>query len=425
MTPEKLYKYKNFKLKSKHIYAKKKLENIMNNILLNKLYGGAVPDTITTQINKFFNEEMIEEKNGIFDTNIDGVTDAFIQQLNHFDSILPDNDESKHLLTTLISADTTLNNEFKQIKKIMKNGNIVDDNTGILLKIQKSLFNLQAKIIFSSLTKIDKVNIQPLLEAFYDKFEAMNAYIQAQEDEFKKSDSKSRILQSKPIPNNPQSNENKPKKILDKIKKFSRSKSRKKSRSQLDDKSDDELSKKVDAVDTKQLKPVTRSKSKKKDTVDTIQLKPESKNKDTVDSKQLKPESKKKDAVDPKQLKPVARSESKKKDTDDTKQLKPEIINSADLYKYFDDDSILEALLIVALNNSIEGVDNINSENYSKNTNKINNNFFSEIFNKIVEKYKDDKSLRSYLDTDEKIKTIKFYLNNTTENIPELIHKDE
>ena len=57
-----------------------------------------------------------------------------------------------------------------------------------LLNIQKSLFNLQVKIIFSKLRKIKKSDINPLLNIINKKIEAMNSYIEEQENEFDKDD---------------------------------------------------------------------------------------------------------------------------------------------------------------------------------------------------------------------------------------------
>jgi hypothetical protein len=369
MTPEKLYKYKNFKLKSKHIYAKKKLENIMNNILLNKLYGGAVPVEIINTIDTFYDEE-IKEMTGKdateFNPEIMKVTNAFTEQLKTFVSILPsDNDETIQLITSLIDADSILNEEFKNI---MKNNQIVDGNTEILLKIQKSLFNLQAKIIFSSLTKIDKVNITPLLEAFHTKFEAMNAYIQAQEDELKKNDSKSNPKISQQKLYNQQTDKIKKSKKRPKTKTNSRLgygyiKSRL-SRSRSDDES----------VPVPAPAPVPVSVP----------------------------------APDAKSV------------TDANSQ----ITTSAKLYDYFNDTTILLTLYLIATSKSIDNVEKLNSDNCSPKYD-YNNGIFSDIFNIIVEKYKTHESINKYLNTQEKIDTIRYYLQNTTENICEIINKED
>ena len=363
MTPEKLYKYKNFKLKSKHIYAKKKLENIMNNILLNKLYGGAVPDEIIDKIDTFFTEEMNEMKghNGTsFDPNINTVTIAFTEQLKDFVSILPsDNEETKKLLKSLIDADSTLNDEFKNI---MKNNQIVDGNTEILLKIQKSLFNLQAKIIFSSLTKIDKVDISPLLKAFHTKFEAMNDYIQAQEDEFKKNNFKPKISESY----NQRPDEKKSKTASMRI--FN-------------------MFKNSESVPDAKSGPDSGAKSEAKSGAKS---------------------GAKSDPV------PVSVTDAKSK-----------IITSTDLYKYFKDVTILGSLFYIAVENKIGNFKKITADEYTNNDYKINNQIFSNIFDIIVNKYKSESSIKEYLNTDEKIDIIKYYLNNTTDNIGELINKED
>jgi hypothetical protein len=401
MTPEKLYKYKNFKLKSKHIYAKKKLENIMNNILLNKLYGGAVPDEIIDKIDTFFTEEMNEMKghNGTsFDPNINTVTIAFTEQLKDFVSILPsDNEETKKLLKSLIDADSTLNDEFKNI---MKNNQIVDGNTEILLKIQKSLFNLQAKIIFSSLTKIDKVDISPLLKAFHTKFEAMNDYIQAQEDEFKKNNFKPKISESY----NQRPDEKKSKTASMRI--FNMFKN---SESVPDAKSGPKSVPVPDAKSGPKSVPDAKSgpdsgaKSEAKSGA-----KSEAKSGAKSEAKSGAKSGAKSDPV------PVSVTDAKSK-----------IITSTDLYKYFKDVTILGSLFYIAVENKIGNFKKITADEYTNNDYKINNQIFSNIFDIIVNKYKSESSIKEYLNTDEKIDIIKYYLNNTTDNIGELINKED
>jgi hypothetical protein len=93
--------------------------------------------------------------------------------------------EKDPAFTALIEADNKLVEEFGKFQDLSS-----EAYTGLakgaevkkeLLKIQKSLFNLQVKIIFSQLRKIKTADITPILAAVTKKVEAMNSYIERQE----------------------------------------------------------------------------------------------------------------------------------------------------------------------------------------------------------------------------------------------------
>jgi hypothetical protein len=91
------------------------------------------------------------------------------------------------IFNQLMNADRELINEFRVWSEIdsNKNGlNITPTLKSELIKIQKNLFNLQVKIIFSKLKKVSKdVDITPLLSVINKKIFAMNNYMEEQEKE--------------------------------------------------------------------------------------------------------------------------------------------------------------------------------------------------------------------------------------------------
>jgi hypothetical protein len=197
MTSDKLNKYKkgNFELKSKHIYAKKKLENIRDYILLShNLVGGAVPDQIT--------EMIINPKKNDYDDddeiNIDHKSDKsdkvkYFQNLQEKIKTEMKTEKNVKLLIksdnvqfkNIMEADEDIVKVFDDFINLSNMGNEKKGEVGkLLFNIQKSLFNLQAKIIFSSLKKVDDIDVKPLLNVIEQKINAMNDYIDKQEKLF-------------------------------------------------------------------------------------------------------------------------------------------------------------------------------------------------------------------------------------------------
>ena len=178
MTPDKLIKYRkgNFELKSKHIYAKQKLENIRDNILLSSNLVGGAPASAPIPINY---DDAAKEINEIIDKDSDKLIQSFEPIEKKFNYYFKDYMYDDHV-KSLIKADKELTNTFSDFykKKNFLVNNKFKDN---LIKIQKSLFKLQVKIIFSSLKKIDGIDINPILDVINTKIEMMNNYIEKQD----------------------------------------------------------------------------------------------------------------------------------------------------------------------------------------------------------------------------------------------------
>jgi len=187
MTPDKLNKYRkgNFELKSKHIYAKKKLENIRDYILLShNLVGGSIFVDATTKINEVIDQ--IDKVEVTTDVNFKDIKEIILNTMNSNKKNLLINNEDEAVFKELIEADENLTNTFNSYRNINDNNYDGIDDAGaiqnLLINIQKNLFKLQAKIIFSSLKKIKKANVTNLFELINKKIEAMNNYINKQED---------------------------------------------------------------------------------------------------------------------------------------------------------------------------------------------------------------------------------------------------
>jgi hypothetical protein len=183
----------NFKLTSKHIYAKNKLNLFVKSTMINYLKGGAgevaaaqknLKDKITSSIPEYdvtkntgtdptlhtnediesFTELIIKEFNKLLVQNTDN-PDLFKELQVEFHELMEiDKDLNKILRDTKDIYDTDLVENAINVKKI-------------LLNIQKKLFTLQINIIFSKLKKFKKVNIEPVLSVFEKKIEGMNKYM--------------------------------------------------------------------------------------------------------------------------------------------------------------------------------------------------------------------------------------------------------
>ena len=186
MTPDKLIKYRkgNFELKSKHIYAKQKLENIRDNILLSSnLVGGAKSAVIIDYdvITKTIEDEITKDANII--TTFEPIKKKIFEHLNT-------SQQSNPIVISLINADNELTKIFNEFHDLKSNNTINDIFKKNLIKIQKNLFKLQVKIIFSNLKKIEGVNINQLLVVINKKIEMMNNYIENQDSMINEVNSK-------------------------------------------------------------------------------------------------------------------------------------------------------------------------------------------------------------------------------------------
>jgi hypothetical protein len=176
MTPDKLNKYRkgNFELKSKHIYAKKKLENIRDYILLShNLVGG------TNSVLIDYGNATKEIENQI--DNNDAIINNFTPIENTIKQYLGTHMNDKYV-TQLINADKELTNIFYNFHNLRSDSEINKKFKTNLINIQKNLFKLQVKIIFSNLKKIEGEDINPLLEIINKKIETMNNYIENQDE---------------------------------------------------------------------------------------------------------------------------------------------------------------------------------------------------------------------------------------------------
>ena len=187
MRPEKLNKYRNgnFELKSKHIFAQKNLENIRNYLLSthNLLGGSNVPQSVKDDIS---NHNELYEK-----SDFDALENQIKSGMAGLPELLVKSDDP--IFNDLMNADKQLIDEFNKYRDLAsQNYDGLERKEEVkkeLLKIQKSLFNLQVKIIFSKLRKIKNADITPLLNVINIKIETMNKYIEEQERKFDESSS--------------------------------------------------------------------------------------------------------------------------------------------------------------------------------------------------------------------------------------------
>lgn len=179
MKIEKLEKYRkgNFVLKFEHLAAQRKLIHIRKLITrkFNLVGGGREP--VVDKLSKI--EGFIDE------TSIDDIITKITSNMQD-EGLLVDADQQ--VFKELMAADRALVTEFKNYESLdSQNYNGLENPEKVkeeLLNIQKSLFNLQVKIIFSKLKKITKVDITPLLSVINNKINRMNNYIEKQEEIF-------------------------------------------------------------------------------------------------------------------------------------------------------------------------------------------------------------------------------------------------
>jgi len=190
---KKLEKYKkgNFKLKEKHIYAQTKIKKIINHILNKKLIGGTYDDTLRSReavaTTVTINEDIMDDMNKetmLNKDNINKYNEAIINEYTKIKQQL--STDEKKSLKQLIQADKDLVEEFKKYNTISgENYNDFaepEEMKESLLKMQKSLFDLQIKILFRKANKLaHKPNIKPLLDIITAKIDAMNKHIETQE----------------------------------------------------------------------------------------------------------------------------------------------------------------------------------------------------------------------------------------------------
>jgi len=199
MRPEKLNKYRNgnFELNSKHIFAQKNLENIRNYLLTtHNLFGGSnVPQPVKDDIS---NHNELYEK-----SDFEALENQIKSGMAGLPELLVKSDDP--VFNELMNADKQLIDEFNKYRDLAsQNYDGLEKKEEVkkeLLKIQKSLFNLQVKIIFSKLRKIKNADITPLLNVINLKIETMNKYIEEQERKFDESSSAQTSNQSQPTSN--------------------------------------------------------------------------------------------------------------------------------------------------------------------------------------------------------------------------------
>lgn len=206
MRPEKLDKYRNgnFELNSKHIFAQKNLENIRNYLLTtHNLFGGSnVPQPVKDDIlnhSELYEKSDFEALENQIKTGMAGLPELLVKQ-------------DDPVFNELMNADKQLIEEFNKYRDLAsQNYDGLEKKEEVkkeLLKIQKSLFNLQVKIIFSKLRKIKNADITPLLNVINVKIETMNKYIEEQERKFDESSSAQTSNQSQSTSNLGQSTSN-------------------------------------------------------------------------------------------------------------------------------------------------------------------------------------------------------------------------
>lgn len=198
MKIEKLEKYRkgNFVFTYKHLYAQKKLKHIRKLITskFNLVGGGREP--VVDQLSKI--EGFIKEP------TVEGIIKNITNNMKD-EGLLVESDQQ--VFKELMDADKALVKEFDFYESLgSENYNGLEKPEKVkeeLLNIQKSLFNLQVKIIFSKLKKITKVDITPLLGVINNKINKMNNYIEKQEEIFA-VESTSTAPQNKPSLSNTQ-----------------------------------------------------------------------------------------------------------------------------------------------------------------------------------------------------------------------------
>jgi len=181
MKIEKLEKYRkgNFVLKHEHLTAQRKLIHIRNLITRRFNLVGGDRETVVEKLNLIKKDEFMNDN-----TVADIITDIKNNMQN--EGLLVNSDQQ--VFEDLMNADKDLVTEFKNYESLdSQNYNGLENPEKVkeeLLNIQKSLFNLQVKIIFSKLKKITKVDITPLLSVINNKINRMNNYIEKQEEIF-------------------------------------------------------------------------------------------------------------------------------------------------------------------------------------------------------------------------------------------------
>jgi len=210
MNQEKLNKYRNgnFVLQNKHIYAKNRIKQIIKYIS-NKynLTGGAKFTTVDAIKNN------INSKTDFYSTEEFGdIQTSIANEMEKIPLLLVNNKDS--VFTDLMKADEELVTEFKKFVDI-NNANFdglakKEETKKQLLDMQKSLFNLQVKIIFSKLRKIKHVDITPLLNVINNKILKMNNYIKKQEEIYSEDTPIDKSSKTPSVSNNTSSTVQKP-----------------------------------------------------------------------------------------------------------------------------------------------------------------------------------------------------------------------
>lgn len=197
MKISKLNKYRlgNFELKPKHIYAKNKLSLIANKIIkklnLLELKGGSAEHKqIRGNFSDIINNGLNTIKpDDIIDGNSNTIKDTLTKLTNEMNILVtsgnfPMTNEEKEIFAHIIKADKDLAEIFDILTDLLNNksSNSFDESEKKALKkylfnIQKGLFNLQIKIIFRKIQKIDKVKFSPILEIIDRKITLMNNFI--------------------------------------------------------------------------------------------------------------------------------------------------------------------------------------------------------------------------------------------------------
>jgi hypothetical protein len=181
MKIEKLEKYRkgNFVLKHEHLTAQRKLIHIRNLITRRFNLVGGDRKPVVEKLNLINKDEFMNDN-----TVADIITNITSNMQD--EGLLVDADQQ--VFQELMAADRALVTEFKNYESLdSQNYNGLENPEKVreeLLNIQKSLFNLQVKIIFSKLKKITKVDITPLLSVINNKINRMNNYIKIQEEIF-------------------------------------------------------------------------------------------------------------------------------------------------------------------------------------------------------------------------------------------------
>lgn len=196
MKISKLNKYKkgDFELKPKHIYAKNKLSLIANKIIkklnLLELKGGSEDHKkIRGELSNILNDGLNTIKpDDIIDSNSNTISDTLTLLTQRMKSLVNNtdfkmNNIERGIFDDIIRADTELVGIFNILTELLgKSPNSFEPEEQALLKkhlfnIQKGLFNLQIKIIFRKIQKIDKVKFSPILEIIDKKITLMNDFI--------------------------------------------------------------------------------------------------------------------------------------------------------------------------------------------------------------------------------------------------------